>query len=313
MTPNWAIHSQAQGVAANSTMNIEYDMCGILEVRNLDVSKYDLLFAMGLLGSISHMKPIKLKPYVTLVHHYPWSPGWPMGITKEYITKELDTISKGLRHASISKRIQSLWLKQLNIGSCYLPSGVDCNRFYPVKKVKKDYLTIGFCGNVTKKLKGFHDIIEPAINRLQREGCRVKLKVKGYENLVSHEKMPEFYKDIDVYICASSAEGLPTPLVEACACGIPFVSTDVGVVKEIDLKGYNIIVQRNIPSLVAGIKEMFNADRRKCAGELNRAIMESGWDWKDVAKIWEAFIIGDKGIMNFEHKQREKRICRVVN
>jgi glycosyltransferase involved in cell wall biosynthesis len=41
------------------------------------------------------------------------------------------------------------------------------------------------------------------------------------------------YAAMDLYACTSSVEGGPLPLLEAAACGTPFVSTDVGHAKEI--------------------------------------------------------------------------------
>jgi glycosyltransferase involved in cell wall biosynthesis len=44
--------------------------------------------------------------------------------------------------------------------------------------------------------------------------------------------MCDYYEKIDVYICVSITEGTPKPLLEAMGCGVPVITTDVGVVKE---------------------------------------------------------------------------------
>ena len=44
--------------------------------------------------------------------------------------------------------------------------------------------------------------------------------------------MPEYYSNIDVCVCASIHEGTPLPILEAMSCGVPIISTDVGIVSE---------------------------------------------------------------------------------
>jgi len=39
--------------------------------------------------------------------------------------------------------------------------------------------------------------------------------------------MVEFYRSLDVYVCASRSEGTPNPCLEAAACGLPVVTTRV--------------------------------------------------------------------------------------
>jgi glycosyltransferase involved in cell wall biosynthesis len=46
--------------------------------------------------------------------------------------------------------------------------------------------------------------------------------------------MQEFYDSVDILICTSSTEGGPLGVFEAIACGVPAISTNVGLVKEVD-------------------------------------------------------------------------------
>ncbi|MDB6164520.1 MAG: hypothetical protein JWL98_1952, partial [Xanthomonadaceae bacterium] len=48
-----------------------------------------------------------------------------------------------------------------------------------------------------------------------------------------------FYRDIDVYVCASHSEGTPNPCLEAAACGVPVVTTPVGNMPELIVDGEN--------------------------------------------------------------------------
>lgn len=52
-----------------------------------------------------------------------------------------------------------------------------------------------------------------------------------------YEDMQQFYDSIDVLISTSSREGGPFSPLEAIACGIPALSTDVGVIHDLELPG----------------------------------------------------------------------------
>jgi len=51
------------------------------------------------------------------------------------------------------------------------------------------------------------------------------------------EDMQRFYDSVDVVISTSSAEGGPFSPIEAIACGVPSLSTDVGIIHDMELPG----------------------------------------------------------------------------
>lgn len=76
-------------------------------------------------------------------------------------------------------------------------------------------------------------LIKPVIQELIEEGYDIKEHYAD-RNLKwrTPEEMPEYYNEIDVCLCTSIMEGTPLPILEAMSCGIPIISTDVGVVPE---------------------------------------------------------------------------------
>lgn len=99
-------------------------------------------------------------------------------------------------------------------------------------------LVVGWVGNSAIKydgvdLKGFHSLIKPVIQELIEEGYNI-IEHYADRNIKwrTPEEMPDYYNEIDVCLCTSIMEGTPLPILEAMSCGVPIISTDVGVVPE---------------------------------------------------------------------------------
>lgn len=99
-------------------------------------------------------------------------------------------------------------------------------------------LIIGWVGNSERKvngidLKGLHTIIKPVIEELKKEGYDIKEHYADRNiKCRTKEEMPIYYSEIDLCICASIHEGTPLPVLEAMSCGVPIVTTDVGVTRD---------------------------------------------------------------------------------
>lgn len=99
-------------------------------------------------------------------------------------------------------------------------------------------LVVGWVGNSMRvldgiDLKGFQTIIKPVINSLKDSGYKIKEHYADRnEKWRTPEEMPEYYSEIDLCMCTSIHEGTPLPLLEAMSCGVPMISTDVGVARE---------------------------------------------------------------------------------
>ncbi len=154
------------------------------------------------------------------------------------------------------------------------------------ENVNKRTVRFGWVGNskwMTGDLKGINTIIKPAIEELQADGYDVELITSDRLNkLIPHEEMPNFYNQIDCYICASVSEGTPNPVLESMACGVPVISTDVGLIPEVfgPKQMKYVLEERSVECLKKKMKQLIDTagSFRELSGENLISIQE--WDWK---------------------------------
>ena len=121
---------------------------------------------------------------------------------------------------------------------------------------QNENLTIGWTGNPNREMKGFREIIEPAIKELQEEGLNLNLKTKfsgSYEELLS------FYKDVDLVVIASSADTGPALFSEAALSSVPAISTKIGFPNTIIKDRENgLFIDRDKEQLKSAIRILYN-------------------------------------------------------
>jgi len=151
-----------------------------------------------------------------------------------------------------------------------ITDGIDPELFFPINTNRfadmgDREIVIGWVGNSNwgppdQDHKGLRTILEPAIKELQSE--EYKVTGKFADSVVEHmdrTEMVNYYSTIDLLVCVSRNEGTPNPVLEAMACGVPVISTDVGVVPEVLLgRQKDYIIERSIPSIKEKIVHLIN-------------------------------------------------------
>ena len=108
------------------------------------------------------------------------------------------------------------------------------------------------------------------------------------------DNMPAFYQSLDLFCLPSRHEGLPLSTLEAQACGIPTVATDVGATDETLCPNTGSLVAR--PSITALAKELDNATQRLYASDPNtvspRDYILSNFDIRKMVNAYDALSDG---------------------
>lgn len=112
---------------------------------------------------------------------------------------------------------------------------------------------------------------------------------------VADKDLPSYYNAADFFVLPSkSGEGLPLVALEAMACGLPVVATDVGGIKEVLVDDYGKLVPPNAPDAMAEAIVGFSQFKSSSTKENLRRIVEKkfGWDANvnKMVKIYEEFI-----------------------
>ncbi|MCP4716930.1 MAG: glycosyltransferase family 4 protein [Deltaproteobacteria bacterium] len=176
----------------------------------------------------------------------------------------------------------------------YTPHGVDPAVFRPRKKgpaaSPAGRLILGWAGSRTNHpgKRGIEDYLLPAIKGLKG----ITIRYAAREDLWrTQAEMVPFYQELDAYVCASRTEGGPHPLLEAGACGIPVISTRVGLAPELLHTGTNgLLVERSVAALRAAIIRLRDKrDLRIEMGKTARRIICEKWTWDIQAKNYQPF------------------------
>ncbi|MGB7582288.1 MAG: glycosyltransferase family 4 protein [Sedimentisphaerales bacterium] len=201
--------------------------------------------------------------------------------------------SDGLKNRSLR------FLPSANID--IIPNGIDLDKFHPVanKELSGELklLTVGRL-SVTKR---FEMLVE-AVEILNKQGKNVRLTISGggglldeLKNIVEQkkltnvinltgrietEKMPDVYRQHDMFVSASMQEGMSNAMLEAMASGLPIITTKCEGVEELISDNGIVVGTDSAESLAEAIIKL--ADNRQqykmmCAAARSQAV-KFGWD-----------------------------------
>lgn len=331
----WAYHNIAKQIQKNLSQYYEIDifpksvfMHNIVRLMFL-AQKYDLVHLMWR-GMFSELENEVVREYIKSLgfNYQEFIERFviPNNITTSvydhsFLNKESFWITEAfLKYAKAytisSKKLLDIYNKREDIKKkplMEITDGVDLEKFKPqnlerFSTLKERKIQIGWVGNSKFEdsendddLKGVRKIIIPAIEELKKEGYPVEKKFADRnEGYIPHDKMPDYYNSIDLYVCASKEEGTPNPVLESMACGIPVISTNVGIVPEAfgeQQKEY-ILKERTKQALKEKIVQL--VEHPEYWKKLSKENLEQiqNWSWDKKCEQFKQFF--DTAIERFE-------------
>ena len=119
-------------------------------------------------------------------------------------------------------------------------------------------------------LAGEGPLYNELLLQAQRLGIEQHVHLIGYQS-----DMAQFWTNVEVCVTTSDSEGHPMTLLEACACGVPCISTRVGGIPEVIQDGEGILVEPGNPTaLAAAMAEMLDPRRRAEYSRKSRGVAE---------------------------------------
>ncbi|RMF06687.1 MAG: glycosyltransferase [Alphaproteobacteria bacterium] len=203
-----------------------------------------------------------------------------------------------------------------------LPDGVDLTLFRPRNLERFDDIAdrsvrIGWVGHsgwadTIEDFKGVKTILKPAIEQLQAEGLPIEAHFADREERhIPHREMPDYYAGIDVLVCTSKIEGTPNPVLEAMACGVPVITTDVGIVPNVlgERQKAFVLEERSVECLKDAIRRLVSEPA--LFGALSEENLESiaPWDWSVRAEAFGPYFEGLLAKRRLETGEAETRMC----
>ena len=118
-----------------------------------------------------------------------------------------------------------------------------------------------------------------------------ELDVSGtfiYNGLKSFHDMQTFYHEADVFVLPSLNEGMSNTVLEAMACGLPLIVTDVGGTSEL-IRGNGFVVKsKNVEDIKREIIK-YSEDKMdliKKHGSRSRELAET-MGWAKIANVYK--------------------------
>lgn len=212
--------------------------------------------------------------------------------------------------ASVSRRDIELAKTLLSDRANYVqvPNGVDVDVFHKGDRVD-ERIRVAFIGRL-EPWKGV-DVFLKAMKELDSRFEDLEFVIVGegslYSEVVSlsslfrnevkvygqvpHSMIPGILSGVDVLVCSSYTEGMPSVCLEAFASNVPVVGSSVGGIPELVVNGETGFLME--PGDASRCAELVSAlvsdeDKRRRMGENCRRLVEGSYSWEIVVEKVEA-------------------------
>ena len=295
--------------------------CDLVHLHDVDSSLMRLSASTGLssLGKLSdamyNLSEIH-KP-ILMTKHFLYSESLP----KQYREIELQLLNQMDGIICVSKKIENKVREMVpDKNIWHIPNFVDTDKFKPLnpdkRKQARELMSLEnklvgiFVGRITEG-KGLDMLLNAWISIVNNHENAMLLIVGGGPRLEEYKIMtiknniqnnvmfvgfsetPEkYFQAADFFIQSSESEGLSISLLEAMACGLPVVATDVGGTSEVVSDGKNgwLVDSGSVDSLIQKIKLIIESEDVQFLRENSRELIISSYEVRNnIRKIEELY------------------------
>jgi len=196
-----------------------------------------------------------------------------------------------------------------------IPNGIDTGKFYPSEKHKpalsgvakakteKPLQALTVCRLITRKRL---DLLIKAVSFARKSGFDIQLSIAGEGNLmeklqglartlkvddivnfmgrVPPERMPQVYRDNDIFVMSSAHEGMSNAMLEAMASGLPIITTRCEGVEELVGDNGTVVEKAEASEIVAAIKKLAGDKETYKRMSIAARKRSEQFSWKSVAE-----------------------------
>ena len=263
----------------------------------------------GLMGAYSGYHPYVLSAWGSDIFDFPHRSLLHKKVL-EYVINKADFLTATSK--ALSRETQ-LYLKK-DTPIYEIPFGVDLTHFKPKNRRGDERITIGIVKSLEEKygleylIRAFAKLLEanPQLHLMIAGGgseesslkqlCRVlhiesRVRFLGF---VEHENVPDILNVIDIFVVPSISESFGVAAVEAAACQLPVIASEIGGLPEvvIDSKTGFLVPPKNPDAIAEKIALLIeNIELRKSMGEAARKFVEEHYNWEENAREMERLYI----------------------
>lgn len=227
-----------------------------------------------------------------------------------FVRDEMNSIKNADKIITVSHKVASdlsnfyeLDINEITV----VGNGVDVNSFKPNPKIDREKFSILYTGRLVYR-KGLVDFVKSAEHVIKkypdasfiltgngglRPALEKMIRNLGLENnfsflgFITQDELIKYSQKSTIYVLLSYYEGLPTTVLEAMACGMPVVATNIPGTNEVITDGKTglLVPPRNPRAVADAIVKLLKDEKlRKKMSEAGRLHIERVFSWDIIAE-----------------------------